>query len=85
VSVFVDDGKYPYGRLLMCHMIADTSEELLAMARRIGVAENWIQKAGTAMEHFDICQTKRALAIQCGAIGITTRELSKKVMRRRAA
>jgi len=51
----------------MCHMLADTTEELLMMADRIGVARKWIQHAGTAREHFDICKSKRALAVLAGA------------------
>lgn len=59
----------------MCHMVADTHEELVAMADRIGVSRRWIQHAGTANEHFDICKSKRALAVHCGAIEVKMREL----------
>jgi len=37
VTVYVDDMRAPFGRLVMCHMIADTDGELLEMADRIGV------------------------------------------------
>jgi hypothetical protein len=41
----------------------------MAMADKIGVARRWLQKPPRASwEHFDICQTKRALAIAAGAI-----------------
>lgn len=59
----------------MCHMIADTSEELLSMADKIGVQRRWIQKAGTKLEHFDISISKRKIAIELGAIEKTTKEL----------
>lgn len=78
MSVYVDDARYPYGRLMMCHMLADTSEELLTMADAIGVQRKWIQYPGTAREHFDICQSKRALAVKRGAIELTQRELARK-------
>lgn len=74
MAVFVDDMKAPYGRMIMCHMGADTTEELLAMADRIGVARKWIQHPGTWREHFDVCQSKRALAVQAGAIEVTQRD-----------
>ena len=64
---YVDDMRAPFGRMLMCHMFADTTGELLAMADRIGVPRRWIQKAGQYDEHFDICLSKRKLAISAGA------------------
>lgn len=85
MTVYVDDMRAPFGRLIMCHMIADSSDELLTMADRIGVARKWIQKAGTAHEHFDICLSKRAEAVAAGAVEITLRELGAKVAERRRA
>jgi hypothetical protein len=82
MSVYVDDMAAPFGRMIMYHMIADTSEELLAMANKIGVAPKWIQSAGTHREHFDVCQTKRALAVRCGAKEITWRELGRMIAKR---
>ena len=47
------------------------------MMDRIGVQRKWIQHKGTRHEHFDICKSKRAFAIQCGAIPITGLELAE--------
>lgn len=75
MSVYVDDMyKSPLGqfrRMKMSHMIADTPKELRAMAKKIGVAQKWIQDEGTYSEHFDICKSKRELAIKKGAKPIT--------------
>ena len=70
MTVYVDNAMIPYGRMLMCHMIADTDGELRAMALRIGVAQRWHQG-----DHFDICKSRRALAIKYGAKEVTQREI----------
>jgi hypothetical protein len=85
VGVYVDEAKYPYGRMLMCHMIADTTDELLAMADRIGVARKWIQHAGTEREHFDVCKSKRELAIAAGAVPFKRTGLVALLRRKREA
>lgn len=85
MAVYVDDMRAPYGRMVMCHMAADTREELIAMADRIGVARKWLQKRGTWQEHFDICLSMRALAVRCGAIEVTRKELVQGMMARRKA
>jgi len=77
MSVYVDDFDAPYSRMLMCHMIADTSQELIEMAKKIEVNTKWIQKPGTWKEHFDICKSKKAIAIRNGAIEIGFREMSE--------
>lgn len=82
MSVYVDDTNAPLGRMLMCHMIADTPAELFAMAERIGVPLRWLQYPGTPREHFDICRKKRRRAVYFGAIEITRRELVRKVQDR---
>lgn len=75
MTVYVDDMKAIYGRMVMCHMIADTTEELLEMVDDIGVARKWVQNAGGDHEHFDISLSKRALAVKAGAKEVTMREL----------
>ncbi len=77
VSVYVDSMRAPFGRMVMCHMLADTRQELLAMADRIGVARRWIQDAGTHREHIDVCLAKRALAIAHGAKEISLKDVGR--------
>lgn len=69
MSVYVDRVAIGYGRMLMCHMIADSPDELHAMADRIGVARKWFQAPPKAsFWHYDIAKSKRDLAIAAGAI-----------------
>lgn len=75
MSVYVDSMRAQFGRMVMCHMLADTTEELLAMADRIGVARRWLQDPGEATEHFDVALSKRALAIEAGAIEAEPRDV----------
>ncbi|MFM0689259.1 DUF4031 domain-containing protein [Paraburkholderia strydomiana] len=87
MTVYVDDMYlYPMGalgRMKMSHMVADTTQELVAMAALIGVQPKWIQRAGTAREHFDIAQSKREIALANGAVAVTLRQCSAMCARRR--
>lgn len=83
MSVYVDDMEAQFGRMAMCHMIADTRAELFEMADKIGVQRKWIQCKDTYKEHFDICKSKRALAIAHGATPLTMRNLNMKLNVRR--
>ena len=85
MAVYVDDMRASFGRMVMCHMLADTTEELLAMADRIGVQRKWLQCAGTPKEHFDIALSKRALAVKAGAVEIGKARLVEIVKTKRAA
>ena len=80
MTVYVDNMR---ARLVMCHMLADSDLELLEMADRIGVARRWHQYAGTPRSHFDIAQSKRALAVAAGAVEITMREAGRIVRDRK--
>jgi len=74
MAVYVDDMEAPFGRMIMCHMIADTDAELVAMAETIGVAKKWHQYPGTARSHFDIAKSMKAKAVAAGAKEITWRQ-----------
>lgn len=83
MTVYVDDMRAAYGRMVMCHMVADTDEELHAMAARIGVARRWHQAPPRHTSHYDIALTKRALAVAAGAVEVTQRQLGAMTMRLR--
>lgn len=69
MTVYVDDVAHPFGRMLMCHMWADTLEELIAMADMIGVSRRWLQQPPKASwVHFDVSLGKKATAIRLGAV-----------------
>lgn len=85
MSVYVDKAKTKYGRMVMCHMVADTAQELVAMIRRIGVSEKHLQHAGTYREHFDVCKSKRARAVALGAIEISDRELGAFLLKKKGS
>ncbi len=85
MAVYVDDVDAPFGRMKMSHLMADSTEELLAMVRAIGVNPKWIQAQGTWKEHFDIALSKKVLALQQGAVQITWRQYGEKMIARRKA
>lgn len=69
MTVYVDDVRHQYGRMIMCHMWADTEAELFAMADRIGVARRWVQHPPKASwVHFDVSLGMKAAALKAGAV-----------------
>jgi hypothetical protein len=77
MTVYVDDVRHNFGRMVMCHLWADTLDELFAMVDRIGVQRKWLQGHPTlslpqyrkaSWVHFDISLSKKALAIKAGAV-----------------
>lgn len=78
MTVYVDDVfiHATVGRITSrwCHLTADSTEELVSFARRIGLRPGWIQARGTWKEHFDVTEPKRRLAVANGAVEQTSRE-----------
>ena len=82
MSVYIDSAHIPASvqngarthTSTWCHMMADTTDELLAFASRIGLRPAWIQYRGTPKEHFDVTAGKRWQAVRAGAIEITSAE-----------
>lgn len=77
MSVYVDDARHQFGRMIMCHLWADSDDELLAFVDKIGVQRKWIQGHPTlsfgkhrnaSWVHFDIALSKKELALKHGAI-----------------
>lgn len=60
------------------HLTADTTEELVEFAAKLGLKRSWIQNPGHVWkEHFDVTDSKRDLAIRLGAKPITMQEAAK--------
>lgn len=82
MTVYVDDmfrrpmGRF--GRMKMSHMIADTDEELHAMAAAIGMNRAWFQG-----DHYDVSLSRREKAVDRGALEVTLRTLAWMVSMRR--
>lgn len=79
MAVYVDKARNPLGRMVMCHMIADSLDELHAMAQAIGMRREWFQPR--SFPHYDVSLSRRERAIKLGACEVGRRELVR-VMRR---
>ena len=73
MAVYVDRARHRLGRMIMCHMAADSLPELHEMAIRLGVRRWFQDKPGAP--HYDISKANRSLAIRYGAIEVTSRAL----------
>lgn len=83
MTVYVDNMLAPLGRMKMCHMGADSTEELILMADKIGVQRKWIQFPGTWKEHYDICRSKRDYAVSLGAREVSMISFFKNLEKKR--
>jgi hypothetical protein len=76
VSVYVDRASNAFRGMVMSHLIADSFDELHAMADALGLRRAWFQASPPAsFPHYDIAQSKRALAVKLGAIECSREEL----------
>ena len=55
-----------------CHMVADSADELHAMAARLGLQRAWFQDR-PGCPHYDLTTARRALAVRFGAVELTAR------------
>lgn len=84
MSVYVDDGfcgppgswgKWTGGG----HLQADTENELHAFAQTLGLKRSWFQRGSRSeAAHYDLTASKRAKAIELGAISETWRNASRR-------
>lgn len=83
MTVYVDDMKASFSTMVMCHMIADSEEELHQMADQLGISRSHHQAPPRHHSHYDISQSKRALAIRKGAVEISQKTLACMCMHRK--
>lgn len=74
MTVYVDRARYPFRGYVMCHMVADSLDELHWMAEKIGMERRWFQRPPKASHpHYDISQDRRRLALALGAQEVCAR------------
>ncbi len=76
MAVYVDNPRIVLGRMKMCHMAADSLDELHAMAERLNVRRHFQNRERAP--HYDICMRNRREAVLAGALEVSTRELLEK-------
>ena len=72
MSVYVDKTKNEFRGMIMCHMVADTLDELHAMAKKLGMKRSWFQSG--SIPHYDVSLSKRRMAIEFGAIELDRKD-----------
>jgi len=87
MSVYVDklmpcipSPKWPFR--FACHLIADSIRELDGFARRLGLKREWFQQ-GKLLPHYDLCASKRKLALELGAIELSLHEIGRRIQEAR--
>lgn len=83
--VYVDDMRARFRAMTCCHLLADTDEELHALAAQLDLQRGWHQQPPHASySHYDLAWSKRRLAIRLGAQAITWDQASAMVARCKA-
>ncbi|MBK1666540.1 hypothetical protein CKO28_00600 [Rhodovibrio sodomensis] len=85
MAVYVDRWRQPYRGMLMCHMLADSIDELHAMADRLGLKRAWFQNKPGQVPHYDVCWSNRQKAVKLGAVEVGMRDTACLVRRWRVA
>ena len=73
MTIYVDDARNLYGRMVTSHMMSDSLDDLHEMADVVGLRRKWFQDG--RLPHYDLCQSKKQLAINYGAVEVPTKEL----------
>lgn len=77
MGVYLDTARNRLGRMIMCHMIADTPSELHGMAEFIGLKREWFQLL--SFPHYDVSLSRKEIAVGRGVIILERREFHLKM------
>lgn len=78
---WADPRKWPFKAA--CHMMADTDEELHAIANKLKLKRAWHQSSPPhSISHYDLTQNKRYHAVRYGAIEVDRGFLPERHKRR---
>ena len=84
MAVYVDNLRdYGWRHGPSCHLIADTVEELVDFAVKMGMKREWFQPESSP--HFDLTADGRKLAVKNGAIELKQRSFVLKLREIRIA
>jgi hypothetical protein len=87
MSCYVDTVRAYPGKGLrythFCHLLADTREELHAMADRIGMPRRFFQDHPWRW-HYDLPEHVRIVAVELGAVEVTMHDVGALLKRRKA-
>ena len=70
MAVYVDDAVHRWRGLRWAHLMADTLDELHAMAARLGVPRRAFQDKRSGA-HYDLTEELREQALRLGAVAIS--------------
>ena len=83
MTVYVSDAFGPFNGRIWYQLVGTNEGELDYFAvSKLGLKPKWLQKTGGYL-HYDLSPAKRKLALQRGAKYLPTRELLKRVKRRK--
>lgn len=85
MGVYVDDAIWEWRGRRWCHLVADSEDELHAFGARLGLKRQWFQHrpARPWLDHYDLHEVARDVAIAMGAEPITLREMAHHIRAKR--